>query len=738
MACLEPVLISTLTHVAPATPHSPPPSPAVAAGASFVSHPGLLASLLATLAGRSPWEEPIHRLLLLDPAMAFHLLQQIGNRHPGAQLAQLQLDIVLADMDTGAIKQLVTMAAITSLAQQAATGATPGSLARDWRRALATAHLSRELARQNAYAGLDEAWLAGLLAHLPHFVQSSAKSDTWRLHCIAQLERLPLRSFLPDVLRYLDEPTERLRDAAPLVRFVVAAHRLTTPRGESGGDTLAATSDGLFLAQPIDQETINGMLQGTNKAVEAILDQYGASQAGEMASKQMASELKRFGRLEIAAATLRQGAEAAIAALADSLASQDGLFDPIYLRLNKRTSTLEAMPLGGGVAPPISIRVEGSNTAAVRALFTRSCTVVYYDDEDTSILDLQIMHQADADGLAAIPVGEGAQRGVLLICGDQDALEAVAEHADHYARLGEVTAQRPVLPEVADGLEVVKAIEATNPPDGSDEGDRDDSLAVLESITVAAVADVTAVSTMAALPDKTETANGADQPDHDDRSDTLATRVRRAAHEVNNPLGIIKNYLAILKVKLGDDAPISDELRIIYEELDRIVRIMRSLTHEDMGHDEPNTQADVNALITDLVKVTAPTWNAKGLQVLTQLTPGLPRLACDRDKLKQILLNLLLNALEATPQGGTMRLETAAVTNHRQEQFLEITVADSGTGIPPERAAQLFSPVESEKGGIHAGLGLSIVKTLTESLEGVISFKSNISGTTFQISLPMG
>ena len=81
---------------------------------------------------------------------------------------------------------------------------------------------------------------------------------------------------------------------------------------------------------------------------------------------------------------------------------------------------------------------------------------------------------------------------------------------------------------------------------------------------------------------------------------------------------------------------------------------------------------------------------------------------------------------------------TAAVTNQRRERFLEILVADSGKGIPPERMDQLFEPMETDKGAGHAGLGLSIVKSLTESLEGSITLKSGPFGSTFQISLPLG
>jgi len=391
---------------------------------------------------------------------------------------------------------------------------------------------------------------------------------------------------------------------------------------------------------------------------------------------EVATGVLRFGRLEMASETPANHPESAITALATSLAAEEGLYDPIYLVVDKRTSTLVAQPLAGVTPPPISLRMEGSNTAAVRALYTRSCVVAYADGSDTALLDLQLMRQANADGIAALPVGEGGSRGVLLVCGDQDALERLATDPKHYTRLGEMAGRTP------------------------------QSHIIVESST------------------------GGDV-------DMLTGRVRRAAHEVNNPLGIIKNYLAILKVKLGDDAPISDELRIIHEELDRIVRIVRGMLHEDADLSDLREDTDINILIEDMVKVTAPTWHAKGVQVNNSLAPGLPRLNHDRDKLKQIILNLLLNALEASPPGGTVRLETAAITNHRREKFLEILVADSGTGIPADRMDDLFEPTSTEKGEGHSGLGLSIVKNLTESLQGFVTYKTNASGTTFQISLPM-
>ncbi|MEW5789683.1 MAG: ATP-binding protein [Pseudomonadota bacterium] len=625
----------------------------------------MLSRLLAELGGTEHLEESTARLFLLDPALALAALETLAQAHPGVQLADLNLAQGLAGLDPMTAKGLAMAAATEQLASPAYS---IEGLETTWRKALATAHFCRALAGKSAYPGLDEAWLAGLLAWLPRFIRpSGADPESSRLQVLALLDRLPLRTFLADVLRYQNEPAERLRDAAPLVRLALAAYRQTM--NYPAWIPALPHPDTLLLAAPLDREQINEIYQSMGRAIDTLAAENGLRQSGEIAR-----ELHRLGRLELAAAGPGRQSGQAVQALAESLASQEGLSQAIYLHRNPRTGTLEAQALGRGPTPPIAIQPEGSTTAAAWALLTRAPVVVTSDaPADAAVLDLQLIRQAGAEGLAAIPIGAGNPGGVLIVRGDRQALASVAANPRHYGRLGEL-AGRPAQP------------------------------------------------ALAAVPGNGDLA--------------LPARVRRAAHEMNNPLGIVKNYLAIMKAKLGDEAPIADELRIMHEELDRIVRIIRSLNQDDATVSPFIEQVDVNALLEDLVKVTEPSWRDRGVRIALDLAAGLPTLACDRDKLKQIVLNLLLNALEASPAGAAVRLETTTLANHRQERFVEITVADAGPGIPAELMGRLFSPVESAKGDGHAGLGLSIVKALTQSLGGTITYKSNTSGTTFQISLP--
>lgn len=637
----------------------------------FLSHSGVLAQLLAELGGRRALDEAVSSLVVLDPVLALHALEAYAQMHAGQSLQTFRQADLLQGLDVCTLKSMATTAATERF-----THAACPSRHATWLLALRSAMLSRMLAEKLDYPSPDEAWLAGLLIWLPGFSAAEASPEQARLAAQGVLDQLPLRTFLPDALRYLDLPLLRLHDAAPLVQMVVVAHRLAAlSAAEVAGKAEITLLNALFLANKFDQEAVRDMLRQADQAVSALTAQSRLEQANEKAVGEIALELIRYNQLELAASAMQETHEAAILTLANLLASHEGLADPVYLKLNRRTSYLEAQPLGEHPFAPLGIRVEGSKTAAVRALFTRSPVIVLESaDQDAAVLDLQLIRQADADGLVAIPVGEADSQGVLLVCGSASALAAVAAMPKHYARMGELAGRQPL-----NGIVIETAAEP---------------------------------------------------------ADALPARVRRAAHEINNPLGIIKNYLAILKVKLGDDAPISDELRIIYEELDRIVRIVRGLTRDEAEAVVLPETADLNALIQDLIKVTQPTWQGKGIQVSSLLTPGLARLSSDRDKLKQIVLNLLLNAIEATPPGGTVRLETAAMSNHRHEHFIEIIVADSGSGMPPDVAEQLFDPLETAKGDGHAGLGLSIVKSLTEAMQGSIIFKTGATGTTFQILLP--
>ncbi|MCA1979577.1 MAG: HAMP domain-containing histidine kinase, partial [Thiobacillus sp.] len=215
-------------------------------------------------------------------------------------------------------------------------------------------------------------------------------------------------------------------------------------------------------------------------------------------------------------------------------------------------------------------------------------------------------------------------------------------------------------------------------------------------------------------------------------------RVRRAIHEVANPLTIMRNYVNLLSERLGSDSSVQRDLGIIGDEIERVARIVRGITRADEAAEPPAPLelASVNAIVSELVRMALGTLLAPNkVTVQIDLDPDVPQLPLNKDLLKQVLFNLAKNAVEAMPAGGHLKFSTRQVDVNGQRR-VEIEVADTGPGLPPEVVTHLFEPVASEKGGDHAGLGLAISRGLVERMHGQLDCRSTPHGTHFLIRLP--
>lgn len=221
--------------------------------------------------------------------------------------------------------------------------------------------------------------------------------------------------------------------------------------------------------------------------------------------------------------------------------------------------------------------------------------------------------------------------------------------------------------------------------------------------------------------------------------ESTRSRTRKIVHEANNPLSIIRNYIKLLSVKLPKEDPAQDDLKIIKEEIDRVTRIFRVVSVASESETRVREKVNANELIQNLCKVFFKVLFAQyRINIQTELDPALASIETDRDKLTQIIVNLMKNAAEAMQSGGNLKIATRGNVKHNEREYIEISVEDNGPGIPAEVMNSLFRPVTSSKGAGHAGLGLSIVKGLVDELDGRILCESTeTSGTTFQIQLPM-
>jgi len=224
---------------------------------------------------------------------------------------------------------------------------------------------------------------------------------------------------------------------------------------------------------------------------------------------------------------------------------------------------------------------------------------------------------------------------------------------------------------------------------------------------------------------------------------------RKVAHEVSNPLGIIKNYLKLLGLKLAKDSPAQEEIRIINEEIDRVSVIVRELSDFSQPRVQQKELVELNTLISDLIRITQESLLLRsGIKTHLDLEPSLPTLVTDKNGLKQVFVNLIKNAVEAMPEGGNLYINTRRAPNGPmnskkvgmgEQPYVEITMSDDGSGIPDSIKSRLFEPFVSSKGEGHAGLGLSIAYSIIRELNGTMTCESDqASGTTFRIVLPTG
>jgi signal transduction histidine kinase len=213
-------------------------------------------------------------------------------------------------------------------------------------------------------------------------------------------------------------------------------------------------------------------------------------------------------------------------------------------------------------------------------------------------------------------------------------------------------------------------------------------------------------------------------------------------------LGIIKNYLKILGLKLAKDSPAQEEIKIINEEIDRVSGIVHGLSQVSQPGKQKKEPVDINVLISDLVKISHDALLMQsGIKAHLNLGSSLPLVITDKHGLKQVFINLIKNAVEAMPEGGNIYVDTRMASDGLgtetkegtagNQQYVETIIRDDGSGIPDVIKSRLFEPFVTSKGEGHAGLGLSISHDIIRELDGMMSCKSDeTSGTTFKITLP--
>lgn len=209
------------------------------------------------------------------------------------------------------------------------------------------------------------------------------------------------------------------------------------------------------------------------------------------------------------------------------------------------------------------------------------------------------------------------------------------------------------------------------------------------------------------------------------------------AHEIKNPINTVGLIVDYLQTNLSPDNPekryefykLSENMK---KELKRINRIVEGFLRLTKPTVYTFNEEDLNVIIRDSVSVLEPEIVKNGVSVRLNLDPALPRVAVDRDKLSQVISNLVINAVEAMPRGGDI-----TITSRLGGGSVEVTVSDNGMGVPSENLRRIFDPYFStKKQGF--GLGLSLAQDIVYKHNGKFSVSSERGkGADFTIQLPM-
>jgi putative nucleotidyltransferase with HDIG domain len=668
----------------------------------------------------------LSRLIRADPAlcfMAMRLDRSMGARpqpqdRPGVE--EVVRRIGVAGIDAIAVQALTDQALSPVHRLQGL------SLEWLWRHCLTTALLARDLARELNFQPVEEAYIAGLLhdigklalctrtpetcaALLVDPVQANllleaeaqvAGSDHGRIG--ARLIRRYTHAWsAADAARYHTAPVAAVSNAFPVVQIVWAANHLAVEPHPSS-EACHTVARLLNLApRELDRLSQSAVEQAVAMRNELGLapDVPDKGQSGPNTFSPLSHELKTGTILssvyrELLAAT---GDSEILRVLQSSLSVFLGIDSLIMFAHEPQKDHLVGNFATGRSFPgtPERLRIPLTASDSLPAICHRHGKPVDSFSRaargELTIIDHQLIDYMGKDGIVGLPVAPGAAAGggCLLLGID----------GSHW----------PLLPEQAD---------------------------LLQSIAAAVVE---------ALLRERRQQDQVDRQTADCLASTLA-RTRKIVHEINNPLSIIKNYLQVLALRTDANPSGGDEIRIIKEEINRVAGLIKSLTSPSAKVLKRMETVDVNATIVDMMNLFRESLSGNpSIRLNQDLDASIPAIACDRDSLKQALMNLIKNAAEAMSNGGTITLSTRLLADPPQHAGhgdrtgrIRIGVCDDGPGLDANIQAKLFTPYVTSKTD-HDGLGLSIAHEAVLHLNGSLRCESDPGrGTCFTIELPVG
>jgi signal transduction histidine kinase len=222
-----------------------------------------------------------------------------------------------------------------------------------------------------------------------------------------------------------------------------------------------------------------------------------------------------------------------------------------------------------------------------------------------------------------------------------------------------------------------------------------------------------------------------------DRLASLGTLTAGLAHEIRNPLVAIKTLTQLLPERLYDEEFRTQFLQIASGEVDRISSLVNELLDFARPSDPKLEVEDINAVLDGMILLVSTETKKKQINITKNYSSDLPPVQIDREQIKQVFLNILLNAIDATRENGEITVKTRSFMKPVAEPYVQIEFSDTGSGIPEEYLEDIFNPFFTTKSS-GSGLGLSISTQIIQDHRGYIDVESRLGkGSSFFINLPV-
>ena len=607
-----------------------------------------------------------------------------------------------------------------------------------WKHSLSAAVMAQEIAEEMHYPNVEEAYLAGLLHDVGRLALLATATKEYAFVFFARddeklcavergmlnmthteagawlVDRWNMDSFLSDSVLYHHEPVDRVQNAHPLVHIVLLSHLLSIHDANELSVKAAGALCGIEISDlerisetsktkvqkfadllgidlsgaddlivPTDGWEIAGLLaemDEANASAASSSQVSGEPKAHERAQKLLAEEVHNVvlsSELSRSFSRQQDGEAALIETIARSARLLFDFKDVAILRMDTAGNTLVGVPVGGQQERLKEFTIAlGQGGLIASAARQRQVVFLANALDQQSITENHLLRLLGSESLVCVPIAS-AQRCLGVLIG------------------GIATCQ-------AQGLQNRERF--------------------LRSFGEQAVSFIHALAGKSAAA-SAQAASAAEE--YKDAS-------RRVIHEANNALSIIKNYLGVLDGKLEKQELVVSERAILHEEVDRVGQIIKGLTEQAPASADSVTE--VNRSVRDVVRLFQET---AALKIVAHTSESASEVKMSAASLKQILVNLVKNAVEAMPHGGEIQVRNNGHVNLDGILYTELCVRDNGPGIPQNILELLFSPMPSSKGGGHQGLGLSIVHGLIKQSQGLITCRSGTRGTAFDILLPI-